>query len=282
VTKAETTQDSDRRFEMSQANQPVTSREFKLMLNGDRFKERAAGAEAFWNLVKFLVHKEGGDILPEEVEEERRRTSYLDTSGARFRQLGFTLRRREESATKFNLNLKYRSPDRYLSSAQDVSSPKADETKFEEDVLPPYSSKYSKSTRVKFKSDPAVKSVGDVTALFPGLKAFAIPEDTPVGVVNDFTAHEVVLKVGKFSFGGGPEVKAALSFWYLLGEEVELPMVGEFSFDYEAPKAGPGELEQFPFATVDGVSRLFAALQGQTGWFNFNLTTKTAFAVEVL
>lgn len=265
---------------MSEMNFPVTSREFKLMLNVDRFQDRAAGAAAFWELVEFIVvKKEGGQIIKKQDEEESRITSYLDTPGARLRQHGLILRLREESATKINTNLKYRSPDHYLSALRDVSSPKADENKFEEDILPPHASKYSKSTRVKFKADPAIKSVGDVVALFPGVKSLAIPEETPIETLNGFKAHEVARKIGQFSFGG-PEIKAALSFWYLLGVPNELPIVGEFSFDYEAAPTGAGELEQFHPATVDGVNRFYNSLQGHAGWFNFNLTTKTAFALD--
>lgn len=265
---------------MSQINLPVTSREFKMMLNVDRFQDRAAGAAAFWKLVTFIfVTKEGGKVIKEQEEEETRVTSYLDTPGAALRQHGLILRLRRESATKFNANLKHRSPDRYLSAARDVSSPQADENKFEEDVLPPHSAKFSKSTRVKFKADPAIKSIGDVVALFPGVRSLAIPEQTPVVTAGGFEAREVVRKIGQLSFGG-PEVKAALSFWYLLGEQGELPIVGEFSFDYDAEQTKPGELEQFHPATVDGVSRFFNSLQAHAGWFNPNLTTKTAFALE--
>ena len=267
---------------MSQINLPLTSREFKMMLNVDRFQDRVAGAAAFWKLVTFIaVKKEGGQIVKEQNEEETRVTSYLDTPGAALRQHGLILRLRKESATKFNANLKYRSPDRYLSAARDVSSPQADENKFEEDVLPPHSAQLSKSTRVKFKADPAIKSISDVVALFPGVKPLAIPDETPVVTAGGFEAQEVVRKIGQLSFGG-PAVKAALSFWYLLGEPGELPMVGEFSFDYEAEQTGPGELEQFHPETVEGVNRFFNSLQAHAGWFNPNLTTKTAFVLDSL
>ena len=163
-----------------------------------------------------------------------------------------------------------------------MSSPRADENKFEEDVLPPHTGKHSKSTRVKFNADPAVRSIGDVVALFPGVASLSIPTETPVQTLGGFKAQEVTRKVGQFSFGDGPAVKAVLSFWYLLGEPGELPMVAEFSFDYAASPTAAGELEQFHPATVDGVNRLFNSLQGHAGWFNPNLTTKTAFALDAV
>ena len=73
-------------------------------------------------------------------------------------------------------------------------------------------------------------------------------------------------------------------FWYLPEGDEGWPLVGEFSFDYDEPKGGRGakKLEQYPAKSVEGANRLFAALQGQAGWFDPNGTTKTAFALEVL
>ena len=44
---------------MSTTNLPVTSREYKLMLNVDRFSNGSEGAEAFFRLIEFLIKKEG-------------------------------------------------------------------------------------------------------------------------------------------------------------------------------------------------------------------------------
>jgi hypothetical protein len=62
------------------------------------------------------------------------------------------------------------------------------------------------------------------------------------------------------------------------------PLVGEFSFDYDVAGSGTEEnkLEMYPRQTVEGTNRFFGALQNQTGWLNFNTTTKTSFALEVL
>jgi hypothetical protein len=49
------------------ANRPVTSREYKLMLNTDRFQDRSRGTEVFFDLLSFLIKKEG-------VRSSRRRT----------------------------------------------------------------------------------------------------------------------------------------------------------------------------------------------------------------
>jgi hypothetical protein len=60
---------------MSETNFPVTSREYKLMLNTDRFKDRAQGSKVFLELIDFLITKEGGTVIERQDKEERRRTS---------------------------------------------------------------------------------------------------------------------------------------------------------------------------------------------------------------
>jgi hypothetical protein len=266
-------------------NLPVTSREYKLMLNTDRFGDRAQGTDAFFALLKFLVQKEGGSITETQTDEKRRLTSFLDTPEMALRQGGYALRLRDESAGGggFQLNLKYRAADRYLSAEQNVSSPQGGETKFEEDVLPPFASKFSRSNSLESKTAPDADTAGKVVALFPGLGGLELGADSAVKKVNDFTAAEVVRKLCKFQFGGPPNLKASLSFWYLTPDEAGWPLVCEFSFDYDASKGGAADkLEQFPAATVDGANRLFAALQSHAGWVNPAGTTKTAFALEAL
>ena len=127
-----------------------------------------------------------------------------------------------------------------------------------------------------------VSDVGKVVALFPGLDEMDLPAATPLQRVNGFEAHEVVRWLGKLQFGGKPTVKICLSFWYLLGREHELPLVGEFSFDYDAPKDDGEEnaLEQFPTGIVEGTNRFFWSMQRQRNWISFDGTTKTAFAYE--
>lgn len=265
-------------------NRPVTSREYKLMLNVDRFREREQGAQIFLTLIEFLIQKEGGTIIEKQTQEERRRTSYLDTPELALRQQGFALRLREEAnATDgFQLNLKYRSSDRYISATQDLSS-STGKIKFEEDLLPPFVSKFSHSTSIKTTAKPDVSSIEKLTTLFPGLKQLTLDGKTAVKTINNFTASEVVRKLCKFQFGEPPIIKASLSFWYLKEDNSDWPLVGEFSFDYDAPDSGAGDrLEMFPSKAVDGTNRFFRSLQSQSGWLNLNTTTKTAFALEVL
>src|SRR5215204_716743 len=185
---------------MDISNCPVTSREYKLMLNVDRFKDREQASQEFLSVLKCLVIKERGSVVEEQNEEERRQTSYLDTPERALHQQGFALRLREEDdddEEEFQINLKYRAADRYISAAQDVSSPQEGKTKFEEDILPPFVSKFSHSTSIKTATDPELGSMNKVTALFPGLREHNIDENTAVETVSDFKALEVVRNLCK-------------------------------------------------------------------------------------
>jgi uncharacterized protein YjbK len=252
----------------------------------DRFKDREQASQEFLSLLDFLVRKERGSVVEEQNEEERRQTSYLDTLEGALRQKGFALRLREEDddEEEFQINLKYRASDRYISAAQDLSSPQEGKTKFEEDILPPFISKFSHSTSIKTDTAPELGTMNKVMDLFPGLRELDIDENTAVETVSDFKALEVVRTLCKLKFDEEPIIKASLSFWYLTGEEDEWPLVGEFSFDYDVldSEADEDKLEMYPHRVVEGANRLFNALQKQEGWISFNTTTKTAFALEGL
>ena len=156
---------------MDISNRPVTSREYKLMLNMDRFKDREQASQEFLSLLSFLVRKEGGRVVEEQNEEERRQTSYLDTPERALHQQGFALRLREEDDGEegFQINLKYRASDRYISAAQDLSTPQEGKTKFEEDILPPFISKFSHSISIETDTAPELGTMNKVMDLFPGL-----------------------------------------------------------------------------------------------------------------
>ena len=286
---------------MLSTNRTVTSREYKLMLRADHFRDRRRGADAFWSLVSFLIQeRQGNEVYREQDEELRRLTWYLDTPGTELRKHGFVLRVREESDADepFKVTLKYRAPDRYVAAGKDLSCRekiKKKNDKFEEDILPPFISKFSRSVAFRAKELPVLETMEQVKDLFPRLAELQIPPDTPVGAVNGFQAHEVAHRIGQLGFVRMPEIRAAaepdfivkccLTFWYLLGEDDEWPLAAEFSFDYDLPKADRehrDRLERFPPKVVAGTNLLFRSLQKQTGWLDRTGTTKTAYAFDAL
>ena len=113
---------------MTPTNRPITSREYKLMLNTERFRDRRAGADLFWKLLTFLVENQGNEVIsgcwpiPTRTPRRARTTWYLDTPGYELQRANITLRVREEPDAKkpYKVTLKYRAPDRYSAAGCDV------------------------------------------------------------------------------------------------------------------------------------------------------------------
>lgn len=281
-------------------NRTVTSREYKLMLRTDRFHDCSAGTTAFWSLVKFLVEQGSGiPVFKEQTEVLRRVTWYLDTPEHELYQHGFILRiRQEENDGKpFTVTLKYRDADRYIAAGQDLrcqKKVKPEDDKFEEDILPPFCSKFAHSMSFKAKQLPELDTINQVTKIFPRLVGLPIASDKRIEIVHGFRAQEVAHRIGQFDFlqssntlPNEPDfvTKCCLTFWYLVGKETEWPLTVEFSFDYDLPEAQRkqnDQLEHFAPAVVAGSKRLFESLQKQEDWLDLSGTTKTASAYERL
>ncbi len=286
---------------MKNLNLPITSREYKLMLNVTLFKERELGVHEFWKLVESLAIRQGARIIKSDngrklYKEEQKKTYYLDTASQELKRNGFIVRVREEEKKgikEYKLTLKYRSEDRYLSASQNLSVDPLDileikkdlKEKFEEDIIPPFKSKFSRSISLKSETEFDLDTIGQLASIFTNLKELNISSNQKLGIVNNFIANEVTLKLNpKINFA--PEInidpiEPVFSFWYLLGTPGELPLVGEFSFDYASEKETDQEkLEKFPLTFVQGANQWFASIQQQVNWLNFNSTTKTAYAYE--
>jgi hypothetical protein len=267
---------------------PPGSREYKLMLSTTRFHTRQTASDEWMEVVRDIIIREGGVLIPQEEldkdVEKQRRAWFLDTAVGGFGELGWILRVRKEKDGDFNLTLKFRSPDRYVSAAQELAASAGPNTelKFEEDVLPPFAIQYSHSNKIKkLKKEPAPETVDGAAQFFPVLGTLGIPENTPLGKADDFEAREVVLQVGGFRFDGGPAIKMSQTFWYPAGigaKGSEYPLVAEFSFDFEAA----GEGDRFPLATVLGADAVFRRVQAQAGWMDVSGTTKSALVAAGL
>ena len=277
-------------------NKPITSREHKLILRVEPFSERDKGSDSFMKWLGSVVEVQGGEV-EKEVEEKERRVWYLDTPDQRLYQNNFSLRLREEmeASKKFKLTLKHRNPDRYLSASQDVTVATSTgvgqedvETKFEEDILCQFVSKFAHSTSVRFNALPELRIIADVLAIFPGLSSLGASPDMPITRAKDF--YEIKRESGKIDFGEKPKVKPCLSFWYPSTVATGQPVVAEFSFDYDVLKEEqkrlaehPDSLEQFPLLVVKRSTAFFMALhqtQGAVSWFDLNRTTKTDWVYE--
>lgn len=257
----------------------ITSREYKLILNSGRFHDRKPASDAFQNLIGFLAEQRGGSIKRQNKEESRR-TLYLDTAELDLRSAGYALRLRHEGDEgDYKLTLKFRSPDLLL--AEDASVATADGLtavpKFEEDLMPPFRSVFSRSSAVRFPHNPDLATLTQAIDIFPALKRLGLPGKTALASVNGFTATEVFRKLCKVDFGKGEPIKLGLSFWYA-GAARDWPLIAECAFDFEEDE----DTHRFDLDQVRAANELFRLLQQQPGWFDAGATTKTRYAYEGL
>lgn len=274
----------------------ITSREYKLLLSTTRFRDRDSVCAEWLELVHRVVRRAGGKVFtqreleemkakagdkepdkwpdsqPEEWIEKKRTTSFLDTRDGGFRNQGWILRVRRKKKS-VDLTAKFRCPDRLLAASKSAASPAGGELKFEEDIVPPFASQYSRSNTLEDqKEDVLPGTVRTAADLFPALGELGIPGNTPVEVVDDLVVHEVARRVGGFRFGDGPMLEMSHTFWYVIEADSDrhFPMVAEFSFEF-VPQDG-----EFDLATVAGASTVYRELQAQAGWLDVSGTTKSS------
>ena len=77
-------------------NQTITSREYKLILNSDRFQDLETGLEAFWHIVGFTVDKSGGQVVERQDDVWHRTTWYLDVPNHVLHKNGWIVRVRKQ------------------------------------------------------------------------------------------------------------------------------------------------------------------------------------------
>jgi hypothetical protein len=214
------------------------------MLRPERFAgtedEARTAVDAFWADVGRVL----GDInIPTDGSFDRvkahRRIRFFDTAEGGFNGQRYIFRERRSVETdERQVTLKYRHADRYVAQDRDMDATgKHDdaETKFEEDVKPPFVSVYSYSTTVAIDADRSFGSVGEVVRLFPGLadELRDVDHGGDLDVVDGFCARELVL-VGVAVLLGKRDIDAecAMVIWHDDDDETTPPVCVEFSFKY--------------------------------------------------
>ena len=232
---------------------PLQSREYKVMLDHLRFGEAQEAVSAFWAEVQHQVQIINVEAKGTLKNPQQRIIQFFDTPDHSFRQNGFVLRYRREIEGDLQYTLKCRSPDRFIAAGASIEASKhipkhiEPETKFEEDIGPPFISRFSHSNTLTFEKkdelpfDKIPKTIGECALLFPKLKklrmnGLKLPTETPVGPVNDFKAHELVFKGGTLDFHDKlnpkeSKSKVAVILWSL--GVPGRPLVAEFSFKYK-------------------------------------------------
>ena len=271
---------------VTQYNRPINSREFKLMLNTTAFINRNEGIKKLSNILQFQLKNQNGEFEENDIEEKNRLTRYLDTSRYDLDAKKFLFRVREEKETNgYNVTLKCRHPDRYVSALYDLSSSmKNMKTKFEEDIITPFVSKFSLSAEFQDKREPKFDTIEEFRTLFPKLNGLdKVPSTESLKKVNNFEAVEVSCKIGKIVFENKKDVNAYLNLWYISNEE-KIPVIVEFTYNYSAKDRDSDSngilLEEFPRSLVKEGDKLYLALQEQRIVDLDVAKTKTEYAYQ--
>ncbi len=224
-----------------------------------------------------------GKFKPDsDLKQKFRRTYYLDTPNFRLQSKNFFLRVREDKeSNKYDITLKCRHSDRYISASYDLSSSMKKSTiKFEEDIIAPHVSKFSISVNFEEYQEPEINNLEKLKTIFPGLHT----QDLGDGIlekVNKFEAKEISVKLGKISYNNNnkdgedddDEIKTFLNLWYSPKNKGK-PVIVEFTYDYAAIKKkeegkeqNKGKkkekilIEEFPFSLVRNTYQFYNSLQ---------------------
>ena len=221
------------------------SRELKILLDADFFKNRDDGFRDLWSIVKEVADEQGVETEPSDkkFKQKRRQVLFLDTKDFAIRKTGYVLRKRvkykkknKKLAKKMEYTLKFRSEDMVKSAKADISSTDyGAKSEFEEDMgysaesVDKFKRKFSKRNKIKTRDNPG-STIKDFAEIFPVLKELGIPEQTVLEPVNGITIDEWRVSPGILDFGSGLIAKADITLWY---DRSGKPLIAEFSFDHK-------------------------------------------------
>jgi hypothetical protein len=262
----------------AQANPDVTSREYKLMLLTSAFSynTEAANVDSFLDTAETAIEAAisravtGSDYLA-----TSRDLKFYDTAGSCvLDHAGYAFRERIQSGNS-EITLKFRSPDRYISDFEDLSSTLSQaETKLEEDIGAstgsPFKSVYSHSTTAA--NTRTINKMDDINDQFPGFgDNYGFSDSLDLVAVGGLTLRERVYK-GRTIDLGDFDAAISVTLWYNGAPSGAVhPLAAEVSFKYEDSSA------DYSKNVVNRAKTSFAVLQTLTAWVDPDSDTKTRF-----
>src|SRR5438105_4088183 len=178
---------------------PITYREFKLLLRSDCFTQ-PAHFHQFWKLTRHAAKEVGIEIRKrgKPLETRLREVLFFDTPEFSFYNHGFILRRRMFykkglPATNYELTLKFRHRDRVTAAAADVHPrlPCKHTIKFKDEILMDGAkigtmrSIYSHGCELDTPDTILTRSFDSIANVFPSLLATGATAETVLKVVNE-------------------------------------------------------------------------------------------------
>ena len=285
-------------------NRQLNSREYKIIINHEKFSNEEAGIEIIAGKINSQIKILKGKFEENVKKKKPKKVWYLDTEKHElYRTNNFIIVVKEDPTSdgiEYDVTFKNRNPNRETAVQYDLFNPvlnpifefKRDKSKFEEDIVTPFVSKFSVSAKLEYKQIPNLNTYQDILSIYPDLNFVSKTKGSPLGIngailtVNGFVAGEVSYDLGKLTFGNGKEAKVQLSLWRLLDEKGkpiyndENPVIAEFDIDVDADNSTiseGGQPEEFPESRVGDINKFYNALQTEDIVDKDSPTTKTEY-----
>jgi hypothetical protein len=291
---------------LSQFNLPLNSKELKIILKSDKLTDIIKDKENVLNIIKSQIQKQEGIFDDTTQDEDHRKVWYLDTKKFEInKDNNFLLRIRKEfkkdgTLKGYDVNFKNRNDDKHETLKHDLSHPikssnfnyKDFEFKFEEDIITPFHSKFSVSTKFEFnkQQEPKIDTWQEILNVFPNLDLGILSTESLLRV-NGFMAKEFSYELGQIIFKDGNKAKTEISVWYESNEEDEdfslqsiknkIPVIVEFDIGIEAKESSVDNTtlsDQFPSSFLEKIKTFYMALQKNDIVDLSAKKTKTEFA----
>ncbi|MGZ3517780.1 MAG: hypothetical protein ACXVAM_11455 [Vulcanimicrobiaceae bacterium] len=265
-----------------------THREFKLLLQPDRFPTKRSVAQ-FGDQLAQIAKKADVQYNPfESIDSQSRQVRFFDTQDQLFRNnhLIFRLRRDVSGGwpdETWEVTFKKRTPDYAEAAEFDVSCSAGlrEKRKFKEEILRGDS---PGTIRRIFSNNNVLDSpvinftapLSRIVELFPGLKSLGFDETKTVSAVNDVNVVEIQAKLGSYDFGKNAVAEAGLAVWLRPNTDKFDVLVAEFGFAYHV--MGVDKKEQ---KAHDAADEFFKELQIPLEDMLAKGTTKTALIYDI-
>ncbi len=281
-------------LQINPINKYLNSREYKLMINKDLFKDKEEGIKKVTSIIKSQVESQRGTFNSDIPEEKSKKVWYLDTKNHDlYEKNGLLIRVKENQAkSEYKVEIKIRNLDRNKAASYDPYHPQSNSNydfkrkqyKFEEDITTPLKSIFSGSSVFEYNDIPGLNSYNDIESIYPSLGLDISDKRENLVKVNDFEANEFNPKLGEIEFATGNAAQIQLSIWYLPKYSI-LPCIVEFDINVEAEKPfneNDDTFKEFPESKIGEINKLYNMLQDKSiGIADLDTSkTKTQFVYD--
>ena len=220
----------------------VQYREYKLLLNPERFPDEKA-FHKFWKIAHHAAKSLGIKLgkMDESIKPHLREVLFYDTPHFKLYNHGFILRKRTFyhhglPDQHHELVLKFRHPDKKVALAVDPRPllPCAYTMKFKEEILLPKDGAlgmrlvYSHNCELDTPNIILTQRFETTADAFPALKKIDANPKAALAVVNGVSIQEYEVDLGMLEFGHKLEAKGTLAVWRL--RTTNAPIVAEFGY----------------------------------------------------